>query len=88
METIIGYIVFGIFILISFSLGLYYGFKLKNEEPINAPKIPNPIKALQEHKEVKEMKKQLEKDQEIMNINLENIENYNGSEIGQKEFPE
>lgn len=88
METIIGYIVFGIFILISFSLGLYYGFKLKSGEPISTPKIPNPIKALQEHKEVKEINRQLEKEQEIMDINLENIENYNGSEIGQKEFPE
>ena len=82
METIIACTIFGVFILLSFWLGLYYGSKVKNNEPINTP-----IRTIKKHKEEKETKFELDKAQEIMNINLQNIENYDGTGLGQKDFP-
>lgn len=82
METIIACTIFGVFILLSFWLGLYYGSKVKNNEHINTP-----IKAIKEHKEEKAIKEEFDKEQEIMNINLQNIENYDGTEFGQQDFP-
>ena len=88
MEIIITCALFGTFILLSFTLGLHYGSKVKNNQTIGLPGALNPIKTIKEQKEQKELKKQIDIEQEIERINLENIENYNGSEIGQQEFPD
>ncbi len=87
METIILCTIFGVFILISFILGLVFGFKLRSNEKITMPNL-NPIKTVKNHKKEKEFQKNKELEEEILKINLENIENYNGTEYGQKEFPE
>lgn len=82
MEIIIACTIFGVFILLSFWLGLYYGSKVKSNEPIN-----NPIKEIREYREEKAIKEKFDREQEIMNINLQNIENYDGTGLGQKDFP-
>ena len=87
MDTIILCTIFGVFILISFLLGLVFGFKLRNDEKITMPNL-NPIKTVKNYKKEKEFQKNKELEEEILKINLENIENYNGTEYGQKEFPE
>ena len=87
METIILCSIFGIFILLSFILGLVFGCKLRNNEKITVPNL-NPIKTISKHKQEKRIQRNKELEEEILKINLENIENYDGTEYGQKEFPE
>ena len=73
-------------IFFAFIIGLYYGSKIKNNEPINKPKI-NPIKIVKEHvEEIKENEK-TKLEQQIEETNLYNIDNYNGTGIGQKDIP-
>ena len=86
METIILCTIFGVFILLAFILGLVFGCKLRNNEKITVPNL-NPVKAVNKHKKEKEVQKNKEREEEILKINLENIENYDGTELGQKEFP-
>ena len=51
------------------------------------PKTMNPIKAYQEHKKEEEQSKEQElKDLQLIQ-SLENIDNYNGTPIGQKNIP-
>lgn len=87
METIILCTLFGVFILLSFILGLVFGFKLRNNEKLTMPNL-NPIEVANKHKRVKEIQKNKEQEEEILKINLENIENYDGTALGQKDFPE
>lgn len=69
-----------VLIFLAFIIGLHYGSKIKNNEPIE---IPNYVKKIREHKEVKE----IIKENEIMQTNLKNIENYDGTSIGQEDIP-
>ena len=87
MESIIICTLFGIFILLSFILELHYGSKIKTNQVIEIPKILKPIKTIKNEIKEKKEEKRINIEQEIERINLENIENYNGSEIGQKDFP-
>ena len=83
METIVICALFGIFILISFITGLSYGVKLRNNDKIETI---NPIKTLNNAiKNKKAQTKEEEKNQELETM-LENIDNYDGTEIGQKEI--
>lgn len=87
METIITCTIFGVFILMSFVLGLVFGCKLKNNEKIAIPNL-NIIKTINKSRQEKDYQKKRELEEEITKINLENIENYDGTEYGQKDFPE
>jgi hypothetical protein len=60
-------------------MGLHYGSKVKNNEVIN---IPNPVKAIEEKKAQKEIKEQQNEIRQIW----DNIENYDGSNKGQKKI--
>lgn len=80
MITMITSLVFGVFILLSFWLGLYYGSKIKNDEHIEKPSIRRTIDARKEYRSN-------QREQEIMNTNMKNIDNYNGSGIGQEDIP-
>lgn len=64
-------------------LSFYLGTKSKKNEEVN---IKGPIKRYQEHKELKANNEEYEKEQKILETNLENIENYNGTSLGQKDF--
>ena len=87
METIIICTIFGVFILLSFILGLVFGCKLRNNEKITMPSL-NPIRVVSKHKQERELQRNKKLEEEILKTNLENIENYDGTEYGQKDFPE
>ena len=81
METM--YIISIVLVFSAFITGLHYGSKIKNDEPISI----NPVKAVKEHKETKKIEKKIDKEQQIEEINLANIDSYDGTELGQQEFP-
>ena len=74
--------VFGVFILLSFVIGVRIGQKVNNNEPIEL----NPVKVYKDYKEEEESKRQLKFSEEAMNTMLENIDNYNGTAEGQKDI--
>ena len=82
METIALLFLFGIFIILSYTLGLKNGQKLKNNEEIKMPEI-NPIKIVRNEIETFEQKKK----QDIYDTMMSNIDNYDGTGLGQKDIP-
>lgn len=74
--------IFGVFIIISFILGARVGQKIVKGEEVKI-ELPNPVNKIREHKEIKEA----EKEQTKMDIMVENIDNYDGTDLGQKEIP-
>lgn len=84
IEAIVFSTIFGVFVIISFTIGLIFGVKLRNNKEIS---IPNPIKMIEEKKQEKVIKEIVSKRQEIDEINLANIEAYDGTELGQRDIP-
>jgi len=82
METVLLILVIGLINALCFFLGAKVGQKVINQEPIELPKI-NPIEAHREYQENKEVRKQQERYQTM----LDNINNYNGTSLGQKDIP-
>lgn len=81
-DTILLLFVVGCFILVAYTLGLKNGQKLKNNEEIKLPEI-NPVKVIKNEMENYEEKKK----QEINEINMFNIDNYDGTSLGQRDIP-
>ena len=73
-------LLFGIFMEMSFLLGIKISDKRGNTIVSSKPSIKKP-------KLTKEEIEELDKLQEIERINLANIESYDGTETGQEEFP-
>lgn len=73
-----------ILIFSAFIIGLHYGSKIKNNEKIE---VINPIKRIDTYFEEKHNKEIVQKEQKIEEINLYNIDNYDGTGLGQKDFP-
>ena len=82
METIALLFLFGIFIIIAYTLGLKNGQKLKNNEEIKMPEI-NPVKIVRNEIESFEEKKR----QDAFETMMSNIDNYDGTGLGQKDIP-
>lgn len=82
METIALLFLFGIFIIIAYTLGLKNGQKLKNNEEIKIPEI-NPVKIVRNEIETFEQKKK----QDAYDTMMANIDNYDGTGLGQKDIP-
>lgn len=82
METIALLFLFGIFIILSYTLGLKNGQKLKNEEEIKISEI-NPVKIVRNEIETFEQKKK----QDAYDTMMANIDNYDGTGLGQKDIP-
>lgn len=82
METIALLFLFGIFIILSYTLGLRNGQKLKNNEEIKIPEI-NPVKIVRNEIETFEQKKK----QDAYDTMMANIDNYDGTGLGQKDIP-
>ena len=82
METIALLFLFGIFIILSYTLGLKNGQKLKNNEEIKMPEI-NPIKIVRNEIDAFEQKKK----QDAYDTMIANIDNYDGTGLGQKDIP-
>ena len=81
METIILVTLVGGLELLAFLIGARTAQKLHKGEDIELPKV-NPMEAYKEHRENVEAKKE----QERMNIMLENINNYDGTGSYQKDI--
>lgn len=82
METIALLFLFGIFIILAYTLGLKNGQKLKNNEEIKIPEI-NPVKIVRNEIETFEQKKK----QDVYDTMMANIDNYDGTGLGQKDIP-
>lgn len=82
METIALLFLFGIFIILSYTLGLKNGQKLKNNEEIKIPEI-NPVKIVRNEIETSKQKKK----QDAYDTIMANIDNYDGTGLGQKDIP-
>ncbi len=82
METIALLFLFGVFIILAYTLGLKNGQKLKNNEEIKIPEI-NPVKIVKNEIETFEQKKK----QDAYDTMMANIDNYDGTGIGQKDIP-
>lgn len=71
------------FVCIScFIIGVRTGQKVVKGEEVKV-ELPNPVKAIKEHKEKKEVDKIMDK----LDIVAENIDNYDGTGAYQKEIP-
>lgn len=77
MQTIVLILIIEIFNILIFYIGAKTAQQIQNNEIIH---LPNPIRKIEEYKEKNEDKK-------INEINMENINNYDGSPIGQKDIP-
>ncbi len=82
METIALLFLFGIFIILAYTLGLKNGQKLKNNEEIKIPEI-NPVKIVRNEIETFEQKEK----QDAYDTMMANIDNYDGTGLGQKDIP-
>lgn len=65
-----------------FIVGAKIGQTVAKDEKIETPTL-NPMKAISEHRE----KKEARREQERMDVIMQNIEVYNGTSSGQKEVP-
>lgn len=78
-------LIMGTFMIVSFYLGFILGYKKINKEKVEIPTL-NPVKIIRESKDNKEETERARKEQEIMDINLANIDIYDGTSVGQKDF--
>ena len=85
METILLIAVNGFFCALCFILGAKVGQKVVRGEEIKTPQISalNPLKMYEEHKEKEAVKQEINK----LEIILNNIEKYDGTERGQEDVP-
>ena len=81
METIALLFLFGIFIIVAYTLGLKNGQKLKNNEEIKMPEV-NPIKIVRNEIDAFEQRKK----QDVYDTIMANIDNYDGTGLGQKDI--
>lgn len=82
LELILFCSIFGLIIMASYTLGLRNGQKLSKKEEITMPDV-NPVSIVNKPIEKHEIKKE----QELLNIMMDNIDNYDGTGTGQKELP-
>ena len=81
-ETIIICTIFGVFLILSFVIGARVGQKIVKGEEVKID-VPHPVEAIKEHLE----KKDVEREQSKIEVMMENIDNYDGTDLGQKEIP-
>ena len=81
METIILVLLMGGMNLLAFLIGARTAQKADKGEEIKLPSI-NPMEAYKEHRE----KAEANKEQERLNTMLDNINNYDGTGLGQKDI--
>lgn len=68
-----------------FFIGAKVGQKVSKGEDLKLP--TNPIEAIRDSHEKREARREAEHEAEKVSTILENIKNYNGTGIGQKEVP-
>ena len=82
IESIVLCTIFGVFILVAYSLGLKNGQRISKNEEVVMPNI-NPVKVVTEEIEKHEEKKK----QQAYEIMMSNIDNYDGTGLGQQDIP-
>lgn len=82
IEAIILCTIVGVFIIVSYSLGLKNGQRLSKNEEVVVPNV-NPVKVVTKKIEKHEERKKQERE-EIIDYN---IDNYDGTGLGQKDVP-
>lgn len=82
METVLLLLVTGALNVACFFIGAKTGQTVSRGEKIELPK-PDPMKPIREHREREEAKRE----QERYNTILRNIDNYDGSNVGQEDVP-
>ena len=82
METIALLFLFGVFIILAYTLGLKNGQKLKNDEEIKMPEV-NPVKIVRNEIDAFQQRKK----QDVYDTIMANIDNYDGTGLGQKDIP-
>lgn len=82
METLLIILAIGALCIACFFVGAKVGQAASKGEPIELPKV-EPLKPIREHKE----RKQAKEEQDRYDAILRNIENYDGTEAGQKDVP-
>lgn len=81
METVLLVLLMGAMNLLAFIVGARTAQKADRGEEIKLPSI-NPMEAYKEHRE----KAEANKEQERLNTIMENINNYDGTGMGQKDI--
>ena len=86
MDIVLILLVVGLLIIVSFLVGAKVGQTVIKGEEIEV----NPVKIIDDMKDRKEQrdsKREARHDAEKLDVILENIKNYNGTSIGQKDVP-
>lgn len=81
IESLLIIIVVGALCIISFAVGAKVGQRVSKGQPVELPSIPNPIRAIREHEDKREAKREQDRYETIMR----NIERYDGTSSGQEE---
>lgn len=82
METILIILVTGTLNAVCFFIGAKIGQKVSKGDTITVPEL-NPMKAIREREDRKEAEREADRIETIM----QNIENYDGTDRGQKDVP-
>lgn len=69
--------------LLSFTIGAIIGQKVVKKEPIEI----NPIKALQQEVAIKESNRLIEEEKRKFDVEMANIDAYDGTSVGQQDLP-
>ena len=80
MELILYSTLTGVFIILSFVLGLHYGGKIQRGEVVDKPEL-NPVKKVKQTIKENKMTKEEEKKQKELQNFMDAIENYDGNVI-------
>lgn len=80
MEQIIMFFLFGLFIIFAFIYGLNCGQKIAKNKSIVIPSVNTKVKEFKLKKEEKKINTKIDTE-------LENIDNYDGTGLGQKDIP-
>lgn len=80
MELILYSTLTGVFIILSFVLGLHYGGKIARGEVVDKPEL-NPVKKVKQTIKENKMTKEEEKKQKELQNFMDAIENYDGNVI-------
>ena len=75
-------LVIGILCIVCFFIGAKVGQTVMKDEPLKTPEL-NPVKIIEERREQRVLKEE----QDRISTILENIDNYDGSGVGQKDVP-
>ena len=82
ITTILLILITGTLNAVCFFLGAKVGQKVKKDEPIQMPSL-NPMKPIRERESRRITERELNK----INVILQNIDNYDGTSLGQKDVP-